>query len=54
MVYPDLSAVFRNDFPEAQAVTVNVGGKNYPMVEGCKVNLKVGQDGTLIQFVHPE
>lgn len=29
-------------------------GKNYPMVEGCKVNLKVGQDGTLIQFVHPE
>lgn len=29
-------------------------GRNYPMVEGCKVNLKVGQDGTLIQFVHPE
>ena len=29
-------------------------GKNYPMVEGCKMNLKVGQDGTLIQFVHPE
>ena len=29
-------------------------GKNYPMVEGCMVNLKVGQDGTLIQFVHPE
>ena len=29
-------------------------GKNYPMVEGCKVNLKGGQDGTLIQFVHPE
>ena len=29
-------------------------GKNYPMVEGCKVNLKVGQDGTLIQFVLPE
>ena len=29
-------------------------GKNYPMVEGCLVNLKVGQDGTLIQFVHPE
>lgn len=29
-------------------------GKNYPMVEGCRVNLKVGQDGTLIQFVHPE
>lgn len=29
-------------------------GKNYPMVEGCLVNLKVGQDGTQIQFVHPE
>ena len=29
-------------------------GWNYPMVEGCRVNLKVGQDGTLIQFVHPE
>ena len=29
-------------------------GKNYPMVEGCRINLKVGQDGTLIQFVHPE
>ena len=29
-------------------------GKNYPMVEGCKMNLKVGQDRTLIQFVHPE
>lgn len=29
-------------------------GKNYPMVEGCLVNLRVGQDGTLIQFVHPE
>ena len=35
MVYPDLSAVFRNDYPEAQAVTVNVGGKNYPMVKGA-------------------
>lgn len=29
-------------------------GRNYPMVEGCRVNLKVGQDGTLIKFVHPE
>ena len=29
-------------------------GWNYPMVEGCRVNLKVGQDSTLIQFVHPE
>ena len=29
-------------------------GWNYPMVEGCRVILKVGQDGTLIQFVHPE
>lgn len=29
-------------------------GRNYPMVEGCRVNLKVSQDGTMIQFVHPE
>lgn len=29
-------------------------GRNYPMVEGCRVNLKVSQDGTQIQFVHPE
>ena len=29
-------------------------GKNYPMVEGCLVNLRVGLDGTQIQFVHPE
>ena len=34
MVHPDLTAVFRNDFPEAQSVAVNVGGKNYPMVKG--------------------
>ena len=34
LVNPDLTAVFRNDFPEAQAVTVNVGGKNYPMTKG--------------------
>ena len=34
LVNPDLTAVFRNDFPEAQAVAVNVGGKNYPMVKG--------------------
>ena len=34
-VNPDLTAVFRNDFPEAQAVAVNVGGKNYPMVKGA-------------------
>ena len=35
MVHPDLTAVFRNDFPEAQSVAVNVGGKNYPMVKGA-------------------
>ena len=34
-VNPDLTAVFRNDFPEAQSVAVNVGGKNYPMVKGA-------------------
>ena len=33
-VNPDLTAVFRNDFPQAQAVAVNVGGKNYPMTKG--------------------
>ena len=35
-VNPDLSAVFRNSFPEAKAVAVNVGGKNYPMVKGAE------------------
>ena len=35
LVNPDLTAVFRNDFPEAQAVAVNVGGKNYPMVKAA-------------------
>ena len=34
-VYPDLSVVFRNDYPDAQAVAVNVGGKNYPMTKGA-------------------
>ena len=29
-------------------------GKNYSRVEGCKMNLKVGQYRTLIQFVHPQ
>ena len=33
-VNPDLSTVFRNDFPEAESVVVNVGGKNYPMTKG--------------------
>ena len=33
-INPDLSTVFRNDFPEAQAVAVNVGGKSYDMVKG--------------------
>ena len=34
-VNPDLTAVFRNNYPEAQSVAVNVGGKNYPMVKGA-------------------
>ena len=34
LVNPDLSAVFRVDLPEAQAVAVNVGGKSYDMVKG--------------------
>ena len=33
-INPDLSATFRNDFPDAKTVTVNVGGKNYPLVKG--------------------
>ena len=33
-INPDLSAVFRNDMPDAQSVAVNVGGKNYQMTKG--------------------
>ena len=33
-INPDLSAVFRNDFPDAQEVSVNVGGKSYAMTRG--------------------
>ena len=33
-INPDLSAVFRNDLPDAQAVAVNVGGKSYDMTKG--------------------
>ena len=33
-VNPDLSTVFRNEFPEAETVSVNVGGKSYPMTKG--------------------
>ena len=33
-INPDLSATFRNDFPDAKTVTVNVGGKNYSLVKG--------------------
>ena len=33
-INPDLTTVFRNDFPEAKAVSVNVGGKNYEMTKG--------------------
>ena len=35
LVNPDLSAVFRVDFPDAQAVAVGVGGKNYDMAKGA-------------------
>ena len=34
-INPDLSVVFRNDFPQADSVSVNVGGKNYPMTKGA-------------------
>ena len=33
-INPDLSATFRNDMPQAQSVSVNVGGKNYQMTKG--------------------
>ena len=35
LVNPDLTVVFRNDYPDAKEVTVNVGGKNYPMTKGA-------------------
>ena len=34
-INPDLSAIFRNDMPDAKAVSVNVGGKDYPMTKGA-------------------
>jgi len=34
LVNPDRTVVFRNDFPEAREVAVNVGGKNYAMTKG--------------------
>jgi enterochelin esterase family protein len=34
MINPDLTTVFRVSFPDAQAVSVNVGGKAYDMVKG--------------------
>lgn len=33
-INPDLTVVFRNDFPEANSVSVNVGGRNYAMTKG--------------------
>lgn len=33
-INPDLTTVFRNDFPDADSVFVNVGGKSYPMTKG--------------------
>ena len=33
-INPDLTAVFRNDMPDAESVSVNINGKSYPMVKG--------------------
>ena len=33
-INPDLTTVFRNDFPDAKSVSVNVGGKAYEMTKG--------------------
>lgn len=33
-INPDLTAVFRNDMPKAESVSVNINGKSYPMVKG--------------------
>ena len=33
-INPDLTAVFRNDFPDAESVSVDVGGKSYSMSKG--------------------
>ena len=49
-INPDLSATFRNDFPDAKTVTVNVGGKNYPLVKGEDGLWEVTTDPLVVGF----
>ena len=49
-INPDLSATFRNDFPDAKTVTVNVGGKNYPLVKGDDGKWEVTTDPLVVGF----
>ena len=49
-INPDLSATFRNDFPDAKTVTVNVGGKNYPLVKGADGLWEVTTDPLVVGF----
>ena len=49
-INPDLSATFRNDFPDAKTVTVNVGGKNYPLVKGEDGIWEVTTDPLVVGF----
>ena len=49
-INPDLSAIFRNDFPDAKTVTVNVGGKNYPMTKGEDGIWEVTTDPLVVGF----
>ena len=49
-INPDLSATFRNDFPDAKTVTVNVGGKNYPLTKGEDGLWEVTTDPLVVGF----
>ena len=49
-INPDLSATFRNNFPDAKTVTVNVGGKNYPLVKGDDGMWEVTTDPLVVGF----
>ena len=49
-INPDLSATFRNDFPDAKTVTVNVGGKNYPLTKGADGLWEVTTDPLVVGF----
>ena len=49
-INPDHSATFRNDFPDAKTVTVNVGGKNYPLVKGEDGLWEVTTDPLVVGF----